>query len=430
MSSTERFVFGGLRIFVAIILTSPLLSAQTQNPPSAVDADALIHRMEVLEAQLAATNAELQAIKAEQAKQGTQSGSETVPAENENKSAEASVSTEATATERLKLGGIHVRVFGDVRLEGSDTPGDKPSFRMDDLDIFLNSRLSDKLSALTDVNFHFGDEFTAIPIIDRILLRYEQTQNFGFEVGRFHTGIGYSNDAFHQGRWLLTTVDRPFFLEFSGEGGILPDRMTGISANGDIPSGRLGLRYLAEVGSTETRRNLFSNEDQFIDENNSLGINLGLIAKPSRWPGFQAGFSFYRDRMSPVTSQGIALSPIGQQIYAVHVLYQNASFQFLNEAIMVRHEIRNGSGVAYDSPALYSLLSRRFGVVRPYVRYQYFNASDNEPIYSDLGRRNGPSVGIRYDFSEYADLKAQYDHVDDVNRTPTNGGQLQIDFTF
>ena len=430
MFCTERLVWGGLRIVSTIILASPLLVAQTQNPPPAGEVHALTRRMEALEAQLAATNAELQAIKAEQAKQVSPSGSAAVLPENENESSEASVSTEAAATERLQLGGIHLRVFGDVRLEGSDTRRDKTSFRMDDLDVFLNSRLSDKLSALTDVNFHFGGEFTAIPIIDRILLRYEHSQNFGFEVGRFHTGIGYSNDAFHQGRWLLTTVNRPFFLEFSGEAGILPDRMTGISANGDIPSGRLGLKYLAEVGSAETQRNLFSNDDQFIDENNGLGINLALIAKPGRWPGFQAGFSFYRDRMSPVTSQGIALSPIGQQIYAAHALYQNTSFQFLNEVILVRHELRNGSRVVFDSPAFYSLLSRSFGAVRPFLRYQYFNASNNEPIYSDLGRRNGPSAGIRYDFSEYADFKAQYDHMDDNNRKPSNGGQLQIDFTF
>ena len=78
----------------------------------------------------------------------------------------------------------------------------------------------------------------------------KHSQNFGFQVGRFHTGIGYANDAFHQGRWLFTTVDRPFFLEFSGEAGILPDRMVGVSASGDIPSGSLGLKYLVEVGNT------------------------------------------------------------------------------------------------------------------------------------------------------------------------------------
>jgi hypothetical protein len=428
MFCTERLVWRGLRFVFTIILASPLLVAQTQNPLPAGEVDPLTRRMEALEAQLAATNAELQAIKAEQARQASQSGAGTL--ENESKPSETPVSTEATAIERLQLGGIHLRVFGDVRLEGSDSRRDKTSFRMDDLDLFLNSRLSDKISALTDVNFHFGNEFTAIPIIDRLLLRYEQTQNFGFEIGRFHTGIGYSNDAFHQGRWLLTTVDRPFFLEFSGEAGILPDRMTGISANGDIPSGRLGLKYLAEVGSTETERKSFSNDGQFIDENNGLGINLALIAKPGRWPGFQAGFSFYRDRMSPVTSHGIALSPIGQQIYAAHALYQNANFQFLNEVILVRHELRNGSGVVFDSPAFYSLLSQRFGAVRPYFRYQYFNASSNEPIYSDLGHRNGPSAGIRFDFSEYADFKAQYDHMDDNNRKASNGGQLQVDFTF
>ena len=134
--------------------------------------------------------------------------------------------------------------------------------------------------------------------------------------------------------------------------------------------------------------------------------------------------------MSPVTSAGGALPPIGQQIYAAHALYQNTSFQFLNEIFLVRHALRNGSAVVFDSPAFYTLVSHRWGVLRPYFRYQYFNASDNEPIYSDLGRRNGPSLGIRYDFSEYADFKAQYDRVDDRNRPDTNGAQLQIDFTF
>jgi hypothetical protein len=424
----KRLVLVGVWATLALIL--PLADGQTQTPTPEQAVNALAQRIEALEAQLAATNAELQAIKAEQARQSSLGWNEAALQANENKSPEAAATTESSATDRLKLGNIHIRVFGDVRLQGSDAQGDKTSFRMDDLDVFLNGRLSDKLSALTDVNFHFGLEFAAIPIIDRILLRYEHTQNFGFEMGRFHTGIGYSNDAFHQGRWLLTTVDRPFFLEFSGEAGILPDRMTGISTSGDIPSGPLGLKYLAEFGSTETRRNLFANENQFIDENNSLGINVGLIARPNRWPGFQAGFSFYRDRISPVTSQEIALSPISQQIFAAHALYQNTNFQFLNEVLFVRHQLRDGSGDVFDTPAFYSLLSQRFGVVRPYFRYQYVNASNHEPIYSDLGRRNGPSAGIRYDFSENADFKAQYDHIDDRNRQSTNGAQLQIDFTF
>jgi hypothetical protein len=428
MGCTNKFILKEPRVVVLImILASSLAAGQTQGSPSTDPVNVLTQRISALEAQLAATNAELQSIKAEQAKLG---GSQAALPEHESQSPEAGAATESATTERLQLAGIHMRVFGDVRLAGSDAPGDQTSFRMDDLDVFLNARLSDRLSALTDVNFHFGDEFTAIPIIDRLLLHYEESQNFGFEIGRFHTGIGYANDAFHQGRWLLTTVDRPFFLEFSGEAGILPDRMVGVSIGGDIPSGPFGLKYLAEVGSTETRRNLFSNEDQYIDENNGLGTNLAVLARPGRWPGFQAGFSFYHDHISPVTSAGNSLPPIGQQIYAAHALYQNTGFQFLNEVLLVRPELRNGSGVVFDSPAFYNLISYRWGVLRPYFRYQYFNASDNEPIYSDLGRRNGPSLGIRYDFSEYADFKAQYDHVDDRNRPATNGAQLQIDFTF
>jgi len=84
----------------------------------------------------------------------------------------------------------------------------------------------------------------------------------------------------------------------------------------------------------------------------------------------------------------------------------------------------------FRTPAFYSLLSKRFGVVRPYIRYQYINAANNEPLYSDLARINGPSTGIRYDFSESAAFKAQYDHIYNSGQGATNGAQLQIDFSF
>ncbi|MGA8763167.1 MAG: hypothetical protein WB562_09905 [Candidatus Sulfotelmatobacter sp.] len=423
--------------FVEPIVTTRLVSAQVQAPAPPADAASLLKRVELLEQQLAATNtqlaatiAELQAVKAGPVKNPDASlGSTSTPAP-EDAANQVAASNSDRGPGAINLAGIHVRVFGDVRLQGTDAKGDKPAFRMDDLDLFFNARLSDQFSALTDVNFHFKDNFSVNPIIDRILLKYQYNENLAASIGRFHTGIGYFNDAFHQGRWLATAVDRPLFLEFSGEGGILPDRMVGLSFAGSMPSGALGLNYLAQVGSTGTQRVLITDEEDFIDEGEGLGFNLGLIAKPRSLPGLQAGFSFFRDRMSPVTSGGDALPNLEQEIYAAHALYQTPRFEFLNEVLLVRHALQDGSGLTFRTPAFYSLLSRRFGVVRPYVRYQYINASDHEPLFSDLRRRNGPSLGIRYDFNENAAFKAQYDRIQSRGQDATNGIQLQVDFMF
>lgn len=156
--------------FVEPIVTTRLVSAQVQAPAPPADAASLLKRVELLEQQLAAMNtqlaatiAELKAVKAEPVKNPDASlGSTSTPAP-EDAANQVAASNSDRGPGAINLAGIHVRVFGDVRLQGTDAKGDKPAFRMDDLDLFFNARLSDQFSALTDVNFHFKDSFSVNP---------------------------------------------------------------------------------------------------------------------------------------------------------------------------------------------------------------------------------------------------------------------------
>src|SRR5207247_5617072 len=103
--------------------------------------------------------------------------------------------------------------------------------------------------------------------------------------------------------------------------------------SGQIPSGRLGLRYIAEVGNGRTSRSPLDEPVQdVVDENNGKAINLGLIARPDWMPGLQAGISVYRDRLAPE-----GLPKMSQTITAVHVVYLGRAFELLNEALVVHH---------------------------------------------------------------------------------------------
>ena len=53
-----------------------------------------------------------------------------------------------------------------------------------------------------------------------------------------------------------------------------------------------------------------------------------------------------------------------------------------------------------------------------------------EPILGDVGRVNGPSLGLRYDVSEFAAFKLQYDRTGRRALEPFNGLTLQLAFTF
>jgi hypothetical protein len=318
---------------------------------------------------------------------------------------------------------MEIQGFADVNFRASNQKGTTNSFSLGQLDLFMTSRLSEKFSVLGELIVEAGQDNRFTFEIHRLLLRYAPNDYLNLSAGRYHTAIGFYNTAYHHGSWFQTAVNRPFIFTFESKGGILPLHNVGVSATGRIPSGSLGLRYIAEVGNGRASRSRLDQAVQTaVDENNGKSFNLGLFARPKSLPGFQTGFSFYRDSLTPAGAPRV-----GQSIMAGHVVYQNRLYEVLNEAVVIRHE--RGGRVFY-TPGLYTQFSRRFGDLRPYARYQYVNVPSDDPIYPDVGRRNGPSVGLRYDVSEFAAFKAQYDHTQRRRQTPIDELLLQFAFTF
>src|SRR5207249_1825606 len=148
---------------------------------------------------------------------------------------------------------------------------------------------------------------------------------------------------------------------------------------------------------------------------------------PSAWPGLQAGAGIYHDRL---TTEG--LPDIDQFIFSGHAVYLSPTFEWLNEALVLRHAPEDSSRVFYTL-AFYTQIARQFGKFRPFVRYQYMDAATDEPLLSYLdqaGLRHGPSLGVRYDFTDLAALKLQFDHYFETEDKNVNQLTLQVGFTF
>jgi len=319
-----------------------------------------------------------------------------------------------------------------VGFEATDRKGVSNTFEIGSLDLFMTSRLSDRVSALGEVLFISSSDNSISLDIERLLLQYKQNDYFQVGMGRFHTAIGYYNTAFHQGAFFETVIGRPFMYAFDDEGGFLPLQEVGVTASGKVPSGKLGLHYVAEIGNG--RDHLLDAEpaQNAQDSNNGKSFNVALFARPAGVSGLQVGFSLYHDYVT--FSDNINH---GELISTVHAVYANSTYEFLNEAMLVRHETSStGLPGVFHTPAFYTQFSRRFGSYRPYFRYQYINAGVNEPIYGDamdgpvVGRRNGPTLGVRYDFSEHAAFKVQYDRLAIRGEGSSNGLDTQFAFTF
>ena len=323
---------------------------------------------------------------------------------------------------------MRIRGYADTDLTGSSLKGFHTSFSLGQVNLFITSDLSDKLKFLSEVVFEAGPDNVFGVDIERLLLTYRFNQYFNLAVGRYHTSIGYYNTAYHHSTWLQTTVGRPFLFRFEDQGGILPIHNVGASLSGRIPSGRLGLHYIAEVGngraSSSPQSEPVQNE---VDENTHKAFNFQVFARPEALPGLQTGFSVYRDLLTPIGQPSV-----NQTILDYYVVYNGHNYQWLNEALLVREAPRGPSpSPTVNIPGFYTQISKRFGAFTPYFRYQYVNAPLNGPVfYTNVGLQYGPSVGLRYDLSDFVAWKLQYDYNSLKNGQSYQTVTLQACFTF
>ena len=359
------------------------------------------------------------------------------PQESASATAESEQVQSDNAMERMDVSRtlLRIRGFGDISVHGDTQQGDTTSFSLGQLDLFVTSDVSDKFRFLSEIVFEnggtniygtqVGDRNSFGVDIERYLLQYSYNDYFNLSAGRGHTAIGYYNTEYHHSSWLQTATGRPFLFDFEDHGGILPIHLVGATASGQVPSGSLGLHYVAEIGNGRASRTPLTEEpvQNDVDDQNHKAFNFAGFVRPEAVRGLQTGFSFYHDLLAPS-----GMPRVGESILAAHAVLVRPKYEWLNEALLDRHTVQGSR--AYNTPAFYTQLSRQIGSYRPYFRYQYINVANTEPIFSDVGLREGPSLGLRFDASESVALKFQYDYTKLRNQPAVNALALQLGFTF
>ena len=415
--STDR-IFRLFLVGWCLVVTAPAQTQQAHDPPTNQDQinQQLLQRLHELEE-------EVKLLKA----QAATPPAAPVPAPEPPRVVESPAVNEVAP--RLKL-----NVFGDV---GGQLYNHNPdTFLFGSLDLFMTARLSDKVSTLGEVLFIARNDNSIELDVERLLLQYRQSDYFTAAIGRYHSWVGYYNTAFNYGEFLETTTDRPFIYAFDDGGGVLPMQEVGITLTGKIPSGKMGLHYVVEAGNGRAWGPGVEAAQNNQDANNRKSINGGLFLRPEGAFGLQLGFSVRYDNLA------IPGPAVGETIATVHGVFVNSNYEILNEGVLVRHV--EPSGPVFNTSAFYTQFSRRFRAFRPYFRYQYFNADNHDPVYvyaapndyspqyvnGFVGRVNGPSAGIRFDFTEHSALKVQYDRISERSLPTVNGVTSQIAFTF
>lgn len=326
--------------------------------------------------------------------------------------------------DRLKL-----LLFGDTGYQTGHFYGPTSSFELGEFDMFATARLTDRVSVLGEILYTASSNNSISLDVERLSLKYRQNDYFNATIGRIHTAIGYYNTAFNRGDYFQTAAGRPTVFEFDDQGGFLPLQDLGIVLNGEIPSGKLGLNYVFEVTNGRIYGANVQPAQNNNDANSSKAVNFGMFAKPDKLLGLTVGFSVRHDYLSDALNLHVS-----ETIPVVYAVFTNSTYEWLNEVMLVTHKLPGGA--TFHTTGFYSQFSRKFGHYRPYFRYDYVNAPANDPIYGDptqfpvVGRINGPTVGMRWDFTRFTAFKLQYVREGARGDTSTNGGSGQFDFTF
>src|SRR6202167_5544937 len=226
-------------------------------------------------------------------------------------------------------------------------PESQGNFYNGDFGLFLTSRLTNKASVLSEIVFEEGDSQTFKVDLRRMLLKYDYNDHLKMSFGRYQTNIGYYNWAFRSAAWLQTTADRPLVMEYATNGGLLPTQAIGVSVTGAIPSGKLGLNYVAEYGSADNSRPDVNGDNQVTDENNGNHVNVGFFLRPDAYPGLQIGASYYHDQISNNILEAVSGDPAppvpgflppstryGQTIVNAYAVYVAHGIEFLYEGFL------------------------------------------------------------------------------------------------
>lgn len=312
--------------------------------------------------------------------------------------------------------GFEIKGFADVTFTKSTLAGDpneNGSFALGPIDLYVSELLTDRIELLSEMVLEDGGVD-----IERLQIGYIFSDALKIRAGRFHNALGYWNQTYHHGALMQTTIERPFFLKFEDEGGLLPVHTVGLWAAGRHRIGPGVIGYDLMVGNGP-RINLDPvvltgelDPNNASDDNKNKVFAFRLQASPVHLPltimvfgnigkvnGYAASFA------------GPALE-VDQSILGAAFAYDNERNgpEFLSEIYRVIDKdkltgLGSNTNTLYYVQAGYTFMER----LTPYVRYEQASIEEADPYMAALAAvdTRRALAGIRFDIATVSALKVE-----------------------
>lgn len=318
---------------------------------------------------------------------------------------------------------IDLNFFGDVSLE--ELKGQKAGFAVGPLGLQITGHLAEGLVGRAELAVSYENGETVLDL-ERAYLEY-RTARWALAAGRTHAEFGYWNNAFHHGRWLQLTINRPHILRFEDEGGILQVHSVGITASYGPQRGDRGLEVAVGVGNGHGRT---IDQVQTEADNNwakSVLVRIGAVGVGH--PALRFGMNVAIDNIAPEDAAVRPLlpdQPIFELVTGVYLAFRGEHLQVFSETYNVLHR---GGGKSWQITDGFLIAGYRLGQITPFGELEarrgdgltdpYYNP---DPAIGSEGVVPGNFVegtaGLRYEVNAWSALKLElaagtFEHVSD-----------------
>lgn len=326
-----------------------------------------------------------------------------------------------------------LNVFGDLSLGGaSRSEGDvvrpDPAFAVGVFDLLFTADLLANLRATSELAFQYEPN-APLAELERLHIRWTPTPALFFEMGRFHTDVGYWNVAYHHGRWLQLPIERPRTILLHG--GLLPMHMVGAQAGGQIkvgPGSRLKL--VVATGSARDPLGGRAHEVHGTAYTPIGAVQTKLEAEGLGLRDLRFGVSglYARIPAEPAfTRPSLPDTGIDEYIGGAHVAYSGVPITLIAEGYLIEHAVRRHytspeAGSRWRTTGVFGVLGYQIDRVTPYVKVEWIRSQRNtltpDPFFvPEPKSTHDPRValgifettfGIRVDVSTWSALKLEY----------------------
>jgi hypothetical protein len=311
------------------------------------------------------------------------------------------------STERIDL-----NFFGDVSLlKLSDQ---EPAFSIGPLGFQVTAHLAHGLVGRTEFAMEFEDGETVVDV-ERAYLEY-RTPHWMITAGRTHAELGYWNNAFHHGRWLQLTIDRPHVLRFEDDGGMLPVHQVGATVVYGPRRGDPGVELALGVGNGHGR--VLEVIQTGSDNNREKSVLLRLGAVGVGHPALRFGINVAVDLIAPEPADVRPLAPdaeILEVISGVYLALRAEHVLVFSETYNVFHRAMGQTWQVTDG---FFLAGYRFGKYIPFAQVEARHGDGAiDPFYNPSPAINSVTVppidyvegiaGLHFDLNAWSALKLE-----------------------